>query len=81
MLLARLRRLPQDLATLAVVGHNPGIRDLTLSLTGAGSNDLRARPEKSGFHTTAVAVLTTPGSWADLAYGAARLEAYWSPHA
>ncbi|WP_371502933.1 hypothetical protein OG871_37385 [Kitasatospora sp. NBC_00374] len=64
-----------------MVGRNPGILDLALGLTGSGTDDLRARLEETGFHTAGVVVLTIPGPWAEIAYGAARMETYWSPHA
>ncbi|MFF1868457.1 SixA phosphatase family protein [Kitasatospora herbaricolor] len=78
-LLALLGRLPDDTATVLVVGHNPGFRDLAGSLAGRGPEEVRERLEHSGFRTAGVAVLSFPGSWADLGPGRARLDAYWSP--
>ncbi|MDQ0312894.1 phosphohistidine phosphatase [Kitasatospora herbaricolor] len=78
-LLTLLGRLPETTATVLVVGHNPGFRDLADSLAGRGPEELRERLEHSGFHTAGVAVLSFPGSWADLGPGRASLDAYWSP--
>ncbi|MCX5208524.1 histidine phosphatase family protein [Kitasatospora sp. NBC_00240] len=76
---ALLEQLPADAATVLVVGHNPGIRDLAGSLAGHGPEEVRKRLDDSGFHTAGIAVLSFAGSWADLGAGPARLDAYWSP--
>jgi phosphohistidine phosphatase len=53
-LLAVLRELPDDLATIVLVGHNPGVEDLVERLTGR----LVELP------TSAIAVATGWDSWA-----------------
>ena len=55
-LLEVLREVPEDLGTVVLVGHNPGLQDLLERLTG----DEVAMP------TSAVAVIDVPGSWADV---------------
>src|SRR5215213_2903295 len=52
-LLTVVRGLGDDLETVVVVGHNPGLEELTLLLTG----------ERAPMPTSAVAVITMSGSW------------------
>lgn len=52
-LLEVVRELSDDLGTVVVVGHNPGLEDLVLLLTG----DWAPLP------TSALAVVTVPGPW------------------
>jgi phosphohistidine phosphatase len=80
-ILARLRRLPKGTATVALVGHNPGLLDLVLDLAGSATGDLRTRLEESGLRTAGIVVLSLPGPWADLAHGTAHLDTAWSPRA
>ena len=42
-LLARLRRLDDDVPSVLVIGHNPGVHSLASMLTGAGDPELRGR--------------------------------------
>jgi phosphohistidine phosphatase len=60
-LLARLRRLPDDVASVLVIGHNPGIHELALELAGSA-------PQLAGkFPTAALATLAFHGSaWGEL---------------
>jgi phosphohistidine phosphatase len=60
-LLARLRRLPDDVGSVLVIGHNPGIHELALELAGPA-------PELTGkFPTAALATLAFHGSaWGEL---------------
>jgi len=52
-LLAVLRELPDHVKTVVLVGHNPGIEDLVSRLTGGWAP----------MPTSALAVITVPGSW------------------
>jgi phosphohistidine phosphatase len=77
-LLDRLRRIGDDVTGVLLVGHNPGLHDLAVSLAGEGDEELRA--ELAGaFPTGALASLVVPGSWAELAPGAATLRAFVVP--
>jgi phosphohistidine phosphatase len=61
-LLAVLRETPEDVQTVAVVGHNPSVGELA-SVLDDGDGDAAAREDlEAGFPTGAVAVfdLTTP---------------------
>ena len=53
-LLRLVRELPDDLTTVVLVGHNPGLEDLLSTLTGAWL----ALP------TSALALVAVSGSWA-----------------
>jgi phosphohistidine phosphatase len=58
--------LPDDAATVALVGHNPGLQDLVELLSG----------ELCEMKTAAVAVLAWTGSWLDAGPGVAKLDAH-----
>ena len=62
-LLAVVRWISDDLGSALVVGHNPGVAELVISLTG----------EHVEMKTSAIAVLGLTGSWADAAPGRVRL--------
>jgi phosphohistidine phosphatase len=69
-----VRRVPGAVTTLALVGHEPGVSELTLHLAGHGED---TRQVQAKFPTGAAAVLATADTWADLA--TARLEAFFRP--
>lgn len=68
------RRVPENVTTLALVGHEPGVSELTLDLAGYGDD---TRLVQTKFPTCAAAVLSTADTWANL--GAAKLEAFFRP--
>ncbi|MFJ7210725.1 SixA phosphatase family protein [Amycolatopsis sp. NPDC098790] len=68
------RRVPPEVTTLALVGHEPGVSELTLDLAGYGDD---TRLVQAKFPTGAAAVLLTADTWANL--GAAKLEAFFRP--
>ncbi len=72
--LAAARRVPSDVTTLALVGHEPGVSELTLDLAGYGDD---TRLVQTKFPTGAAAVLVTADTWANL--GAAKLEVFFRP--
>ena len=55
-LLQILRELPDELQSVILVAHNPGLEELVYVLTG----------ESVTLSTSALAVLGVPGSWAEL---------------
>jgi phosphohistidine phosphatase len=66
-LLMLVREFAESAATVLVVGHNPGIAELVIGLTGPP-------PEPpAGFPSAAAAVLGLTGPWADAEPGQARL--------
>jgi len=77
-LLARLRRVPPEIDSVLVIGHNPGLEDLALGLVAAGDPHLRARLETK-FPTGALAALELAAPWHDLRWGTATLVDYVVP--
>jgi phosphohistidine phosphatase len=75
-LLERLREVPDATESVMLIGHNPAIHDLALSL--AGSGERRADMERK-FPTGALATLTAPDHWRDLGPGSAELVAFVTP--
>jgi phosphohistidine phosphatase len=72
-LLMLVREFSPEWRTVLVVGHNPGLAELTIGLAG---------PEPAppnAFPTAFAAVLGLPGAWADTAPGEARLLAFTVP--
>jgi phosphohistidine phosphatase len=85
-LLALIHEVPPATGTLLLIGHNPAIEDLALTLasppgaTGpeaASADDLERMRAK--FPTAAIAVLRPAGTWRGLAPGRARLTAFVTP--
>ncbi|MFG2294390.1 SixA phosphatase family protein [Streptomyces sp. NPDC048603] len=74
-----VRETPDEVGTLLVVGHNPGLQDLVLLLAGGDAGDDALDRLEEKFPTSAVAVLGCSGTWAGLAPGGARLAAFEVP--
>jgi phosphohistidine phosphatase len=72
-LLMLVREFDAGWRTALIVGHNPGLAELTVGLASPDS----APPQ--AFPTAAVAVLGLPGPWAEAAPGEARLVAFTVP--
>lgn len=78
-LLARLRQVPDDVGSVMIVGHNPGLEDLVRTLGRDGDDDLIARV-RTKFPTAALATLTFDGPWKQIGFGSpARLEGFVVP--
>jgi phosphohistidine phosphatase len=75
-LLARIRRVPDGVASVMLVGHNPGLHQLALALASRGHE--RGRLEAK-FPTAALASLAVPKPWGRLEPGDAALSAYVVP--
>jgi len=76
-LLERLRVVPEAVASVMLIGHNPGLQDLALALAsaGAGLEQLEAK-----FPTAALATLTlATTTWSRLSEADAVLDAYVVP--
>ncbi|HEY2126513.1 MAG TPA: histidine phosphatase family protein [Streptosporangiaceae bacterium] len=69
-LLTVIQETPDEVAILALVGHNPGAAELVLAL--AGQREL-------SFPTSALAVIGFGGGWAGVAPGSGMLETVWTP--
>ena len=66
--------MPDDVDAVMLIGHEPAMRDLAVSLIGAGS-ELAERK----FPTAALASLTFTGPWSGLERGRAELVAFVTP--
>ena len=78
-LLAAVRETPDDVQTLAVVGHNPSVGELT-GLLDDGRGDPRAqRDVGAGFRTGGVAVFTLATPFAAIEPGTATLTGFTVP--
>jgi phosphohistidine phosphatase len=75
-LLERLRAVADDVESVMLIGHNPGIEELALSLAGSG-DELPALRRK--YPTAALATLEVDGPWRDLAPGGAELTDFVKP--
>ncbi|MFE1907859.1 SixA phosphatase family protein [Streptomyces gardneri] len=80
-LIALLNETPEDVDDLLLIGHNPGMHALADALAGEAEGDVQSRMNRSGFPTSAFAVLTFSGSWKSVELGVARLTHFWAPHA
>jgi phosphohistidine phosphatase len=83
-LLDRLRRVPDDVESVMVIGHNPALQIVVLRLAVDGApvpdgSDLAAIRRK--FPTGALATLTFDCGWSELAPGCAQLAGYVRPKA
>jgi phosphohistidine phosphatase len=73
-LLDLARALPDDVTTAVLVGHGPGLPDLAERL-----NRVSGDGPLGTFRTSAVAVFTVSGPWAELGPGSTTLTAYAVP--
>ena len=64
-LIRRLRRLEEDRGAVLVIGHNPGLHDLAVSLAATDSPRYRALAEGK-FPTTALASFAVGCAWTEL---------------
>lgn len=77
-LLSLLHDIDRDVGCAMIIGHNPGIQDLSIRLVGDGDSELRHQLVTK-LPTGAVVTLSFDGTWADLGNGVARLEALFMP--
>jgi phosphohistidine phosphatase len=75
-LLAVLNRVPDEIGSAMLIGHNPGLQDLALQLAGDGAEVPRMRHK---FPTAALATLDFDGRWSELAPGMCELVAFVKP--
>jgi phosphohistidine phosphatase len=76
-LLERLRAVPDDVASVMLIGHNPGMQELALDLArpSAALRELEAK-----YPTAALATLAFPGaSWQELGPGTSELSGFVKP--
>jgi phosphohistidine phosphatase len=75
-LLERLRALDGEVESVLVIGHNPGLELLALSLSGGGAQFAAVRRK---YPRGALATLEFAGSWSELAAGSAELTDFVTP--
>lgn len=75
---AILGRLQRDVASVLIVGHNPGIEELAVGLAGHGASKMASRMSEK-FPTCALAVFSAPvNTWSDFP-GSSRLDDFIRP--
>ena len=78
-ILGVIRGAPDEAGTVIVVGHNPGLGDLSATLAGDGPRKALTRLATE-FPTAAYAVIDFDAArWADIAPGQGRLERFVRP--
>ncbi|MCX4785132.1 MULTISPECIES: SixA phosphatase family protein [unclassified Streptomyces] len=77
-LVSVVRDVPERRRTVLLIGHQPGVQDMVLSLAGDGDDEALTRARVK-YPTAAVAVLMLPGTWARLAPGTATLTDFAVP--
>jgi phosphohistidine phosphatase len=75
-LLGKLQEVPDEVDSVMLIGHNPGIQDLALSLARTGSENAKVR---SKFPTAALATLELNATWRELGPGSAELVSFAKP--
>jgi phosphohistidine phosphatase len=81
-LLTALHGVPETVRGVLLIGHNPGLHDLALTLAGPAALDSPGPHERAlrqGFPTAALAEFVIPGSWGDLGAGGGRLVRFLTP--
>ncbi len=81
-LTAALHSVAETVRSVLLIGHNPGLHDLALTLAGpvqVASGTTAARALAAGFPTGALAEFVVAGSWWDLREGGGRLVRFLTP--
>lgn len=74
-----LRALPDDPATVLLLGHNPTVAWLANSLDDGEGDPAELMKVMDGFPPASAALLELSGTWRDLGDGTARLVRSWRP--
>ena len=77
-ILERVRAVDAQVPEILVIGHNPGLHDLAIELSGEGDADL-LNQLRTKFPTGALATFDLDVSWADLGPGHAHLASFVTP--
>ena len=78
-MIGAINEISDTMHTLLVVGHEPTVSHVTLGLAGPASDRGAAQHVEMKFPTSGIAVLTVPGSWADLGLEGATLNTFHVP--
>jgi phosphohistidine phosphatase len=80
VMIAEINAVPDTVATLLVLGHEPTVSQVALGLAGrTESNPAAVRQISMKYPTSGIAVLDVPRSWADLELGRAQLKTFHVP--
>ncbi len=74
-----INKVPDDVSTLLVVGHEPTTSHLALGLAGPGSDRGSAEQIALKYPTSAIAVLRVPGEWAGVQLSSGELVSFHVP--
>jgi len=77
-LLTVLAESPRKSGLVLLIGHNPGVQELVLSLTDRGRSEARALAETK-FPTCGLAVLDVDTEWAEIGSGKATMTEFVVP--
>lgn len=77
-LLTVLRETPAHVRCVVLVGHNPGMQNLTLTLARGDSGDPLSRVREK-YPTSGIALFAVDGEWSELAPGQALLTEFAIP--
>ncbi|WP_031086156.1 SixA phosphatase family protein [Streptomyces sp. NRRL WC-3549] len=80
-LIALFGEIPDDVRTVLVIGHNPGMHGVADVLAGRAEGDALSRMTRDGFSTAAYAVIDFQGPWKSLEPGVGTIVDYWTPTA
>jgi phosphohistidine phosphatase len=79
-LISVVRESPEEVSTLLLIGHNPGVQGLTEVLAGEAEAEALARLRQTGFPAAAVAIVEFPATpWKSLEPGMGRLTTFYTP--
>jgi phosphohistidine phosphatase len=78
-LVAIIQETSDEVSTLLLVGHNPGVQGLTQVLSGSHDADTLPLLVSEGFPTAGVAVLEFTGPWKGVEPGTAHLASLYVP--
>lgn len=78
-LVDRLRRVPDDVDSVMLIGHNPALQMLVLRLARRDDDEPERSAVERKFPTGALATLTFDCGWSELGTGSARLAAFLTP--
>ena len=78
-LIAIVRALPGDIRQVMIIGHNPGLQDAAIELTGKGDAELRQALAVK-FPTAGIAVIDFPvDRWSDIIARTGNLRHFMAP--
>jgi phosphohistidine phosphatase len=78
-LVERLRRVPADIRSVMLIGHNPSMQMLVLRLARREEDGADRAAVERKFPTGALASLTFEGDWSELGPATVRLTAFLTP--